>query len=44
MKENWRGEEDKKKGDENKNVEMMNPVMFGSICKHYCKVFGKTII
>lgn len=37
MKKNWSGEGDVEKGDENKNMEMINHLMFGSICESKCK-------
>lgn len=37
MKKNWSGEGDEEKGDENKSMEKINHLMFGSICEHLCK-------
>ena len=37
MKKNWSGERDEEKGDENKSMEMINPLRFGSICEHQRK-------
>lgn len=41
--ENWRGETDRKKTDENKSIEMVNHLMVSSIYEHYCQVFGRPV-